>query len=487
MSMETLVPAPVFAAADPAEDFTLEPTTAIHAADPAGEFLAGVLRGPTGFALPVVDAPPADGTISLSLDAAASAHPEGYALSVTRRGVRLRAAEPAGLFAGVQTLRQLLPSTVDGPEWTAGPWTFAGGEVRDHPRFAHRGAMLDVSRHFFTVAEVRRFIDQLSRYKLNVLHLHLTDDQGWRIEIKGWPRLAVYGGSTRVGGGPGGHYTQREYRDLVAYAADRHITVIPEIDVPGHTTAALAAYPELNPDGIAPPLFTKRGNATGFSSLDTGRDITYRLVDDVLREMAALTPGPFLHIGTDETHATPEDGTRAFLGRVLPMVARRGKRAIGWHEILRSSPDATVVPQFWGRDPADPVLADAVARGHRWVLSPADKVYLDMQYDEHTPVGYKWAGYIDVADIYNWDPLDYAPERGILGLEAPLWAETLRGYADVEHMAFPRLAALAELAWSPRETHGWDGFARRLAAHGPRWEAQGVNYCRSPQVSWMAA
>jgi hexosaminidase len=487
MSMDALVPAPVFARPEPADDFVLEAGTAIHGTGPAADYLATVLRVPTGYPLPVTDAPPAGGAIVLSLDPAASTHHGGYVLSVGRRGVTLRAAGEAGLFAGAQTLLQLLPSKVDSPERTGGPWPVAGGEVRDHPRFAHRGAMLDVSRHFFTVAEVKRFIDQISRYKINVLHLHLTDDQSWRIEIRGWPRLAVHGGSSQVGGGAGGHYTQREFRDIVAYAGSRAVTVIPEIDLPGHTTAALASYPELNPGGVAPPLFTGRGNATGFSSLAAGLDITYRFVDDVLREVAALTPGEFLHIGTDETHATPPDDVRAFLGRVLPMVAQHGKRAIGWHEILRSRPDPTVVAQYWGRTPRDPALADAARRGHRIVLSPADRAYLDMQYDEDTPVGYKWAGYIDVADIYGWDPADYAPEPAILGVEAPLWAETLRDYADVEHMTFPRLAALAELGWSPPQTHDWDGFARRLATHGPRWDAQGVNYRRSPQVPWMAA
>ena len=409
--------------------------------------------------------------------------PEGYRLSVTSRAVTLSAATPAGLFAGVQTLRQLLPVQ-------AGPWVVAGGEVRDQPRFAHRGAMLDVSRHFFTVAEVKRFIDEIARYKLNVLHLHLTDDQSWRIEIRSWPRLATYGGSTQVGGGPGGYYTQEEYRDLVAYAAGRHVTVVPEIDVPGHTNAALASYPELNADGVAPPLFTARGNATGFSSLATDKEITYRFVDDVLREVAALTPGEYLHLGTDETHATPEEGRLAFIERVLPMAARHGKAVIGWHEILRSAGlPVSTVPQYWGRESSDPLMAAAVARGNRVLLSPAHKVYLDMKYDLSTPIGYKWAGCIDVADIYGWDPgtyMDGVPEAAVLGVEAPLWSETLTSYADAEYMAFPRLAALAEVGWSPWSTHDWAGFAARLAAHGPRWEARQVNFCRSPQIDWSA-
>ncbi|GAA3239801.1 beta-N-acetylhexosaminidase [Dactylosporangium siamense] len=483
--MDALIPAPVHARPDPAADFAVTAATAVHAADAAasvGEHVAEVLRACTGHPIPVREGPAPDGAITLTLDSAVG-HPEGYRLSVTNRQVTLRAAAPAGLFAGVQTLRQLLPAV-------AGPWTIAGGEIRDQPRFAYRGAMLDVSRHFYTVAEVKRFIDQIARYKLNVLHLHLTDDQSWRIEIRSWPRLATYGGSTQVGGGPGGHYTQEQYQDLVAYAASRHITVIPEIDVPGHTTAALASYPELNADGVAPALFTGQGNATGFSSLATDKELTYRFVDDVLREVAALTPGDYLHLGTDETHATPEEGRLAFIDRVLPMVARHGKTVIGWHELLRS-PDLPVsaIPQYWGRERSDPLMAAAVAGGHRVLLSPAHRVYLDMKYDLSTPIGYKWAGCIDVADTYDWDPgtyMDGVPEPAVLGVEAPLWSETLNSYADVEYMAFPRLAALAEVAWSPWSTHDWDSFARRLATHGPRWEAQQMNFYRSPQIPWIS-
>jgi hexosaminidase len=483
--MDTLIPAPVSARPAAGEDFAVTAATAVHAGDaaePVAAHLAEVLRAGTGHPVPVLAGPAPNGAIALVLDAAAVPHPEGYRLGVTSRSVTLTAGTPAGLFAGVQTLRQLLP------ERPGDGWVVAGGEVRDQPRFAHRGAMLDVSRHFYTVAEVERFIDQLARYKLNVLHLHLTDDQGWRIEIRGWPRLATHGGSTQVGGGTGGHYTQEQYRDLVAYAAARHITVIPEIDVPGHTTAALAAYPELNADGVAPALFTARGNATGFSSLATGKEITYRFVEDVLREVAALTPGEYLHLGTDETHATPEEGRLAFIDRVLPMVARLGKSVIGWHEILRSPGlPVSTVPQYWGRESSDPLMAAAVARGHRVLLSPAHRVYLDMKYDLGTPIGYQWAGCIDVADSYGWDPgtyMDGVPEAAVLGVEGPLWSETLTSYADVEYMAFPRLAALAEVSWSPWATHDWPGFARRLAAHGPRWEAQEVNFCRSPQIAW---
>ncbi|MET7400720.1 beta-N-acetylhexosaminidase [Dactylosporangium sp. NPDC005572] len=475
--MDHLVPVPVEVRAVPGDDFAVTAGVGVRAGGAAaavGELLAEVLRDATGFAVPVDEA---RGAIALTIDDGIG-HPEEYRLAVTRDGVALTAGTARGLFAGVQTLRQLLGE----------PWAFAGGVVRDRPRFAHRGVMLDVARHFFTVAEVRRFIDGISRYKINVLHLHLTDDQGWRIEIERWPRLAAVGGATQVGGGPGGFYTQREYRELVDYAAARNVTVIPEIDLPGHVNAALVAYPELGPAGVAPAPFTRHGNAKGFSSLAIDQEVTYRFVDDVLREVAALTPGPYLHLGTDETHATPEDGFLAFLARVLPMASQHGKAVIGWHEILRATPPASVIPQYWGRDSSDERMAAAVARGSRVVLSPAHKVYLDMKYDPGTPIGFDWAAFIEVADVYDWDPGTYlagVPEAAVHGIEGPLWSETLRSYRDAEYLAFPRVAALAELAWSPRAKHDWPDFARRLAAHGPRWTAEGVNFHRSPQIAWV--
>jgi hexosaminidase len=407
----------------------------------------------------------------------------GYQLDVGGQAVTARANTPSGLFAAVQTLRQLLPVAVE----SGGRWTVPGVRILDYPRFAHRGAMLDVSRHFFTIADVKRYIDQIAQYKINVLHLHLTDDQGWRIEIRSWPRLATVGGRTQVGGGPGGSYTQDQYRELVAYAAARYITIVPEIDVPGHTNAALASYPELNRDGVAPPAFTGTGSAVGFSSLRTDLEITYRLMDDVLAELAALTPGEYLHLGTDEAHATTGPEYRRFLQRVLPMVAKHGKKVIGWHEILAADLPESAVPQYWGTTSVHEQVAEAAARGHRIVLSPANRAYLDMKYDRDTPVGFEWAGFIDVDTAYGWDPGSYlqgVPESAILGVEAPLWSETLAGPEHIDLMAFPRLPAIAELGWSPRSSHDWDDFRRRLAAHGPRWAAQGINFYRSSRIAW---
>ncbi|MGI5225213.1 family 20 glycosylhydrolase [Actinoallomurus sp. CA-142502] len=471
--MTCLVPAPVHVRPSPDDSFLITAETRVRVSRETsriGDHLAETLQLATA----------ADGEISLSLHGAdPRVGDEGYRLSVTRTGIALKANTETGLFNGVQTLRQLLP--VDGPR------VVDGGEVLDHPRFAHRGAMLDVARHFFTVDDVRRFIDQIAQYKINVLHLHLTDDQGWRLEITGWPRLTEVGGATQVGGGPGGFYTQREFRDLVAYAASRHITVIPEIDLPGHSNAALTSYPELTCDGVAPPPFTSIGTATGFSSLCTDQESTYRFTEDVLGELAALTPGRHLHIGTDETHATPEEGYVKFVRRTVDIVRQHGKQAIGWHEILRAGPPEGTVPQFWSKTDDDPRVAEAAARGHRILLSPANKVYLDMKYTPDSPIGFKWAGYLDVRDVYDWDPgshLDGVPEHAVLGVEAPLWSEHLEHRSHIDHMAFPRLPAIAELGWSPGQTHGWDDFRRRLATHAPRWTAQGIEFYPSTQIPW---
>jgi hexosaminidase len=430
---------------------------------------------------------------------------EGYELLIGTRRVDLRAAAPAGLFWGVQTIRQLLPPLV---EYTAAyrrPLWIPTGRIVDLPRFEWRGAMLDVARHFRTVEEVERFIDLMAPYKLNRLHLHLSDDQGWRIEIPGWPLLTEIGGSTQVGGGAGGFYTTADYTRIVEHAASRFITVVPEIDMPGHTNAALASYPELNCDGVAPELFT--GTAVGFSSLCIGAETTYEFVGDVVREISALTPGPYFHVGGDEAFRTSEEDYSAFIERVQAIVQGHGKRMVGWDEIVhtRLAPEALV--QIWrplwpepGAPPPGPGLAAAAARvqegadravevGAKFILSPADRVYLDMKYDRGTVLGLTWAGITGLRRAYDWEPSEIfhqIPEASIAGVEAPLWSETLGSLADVEYLAFPRLAAVAELGWSAADRRDWASFRWRLRAHGARWTALGVNYRRVPEIFWIA-
>ncbi len=455
-----------------------------------GEYLAGILRPSTGFPLPVTERQEAGIRLRLA-PGETDLGQEGYRLESGRSGVTLTARAPAGLFHAVQTLRQLLPAAVEKDSAQPGPWLIAGGTIRDTPRYGWRGAMLDVSRHFFTVDQVKRYVDQLALYKFNKLHLHLSDDQGWRIAIDSWPRLASHGGSTQVGGGPGGHYSKADYREIVRYAAARHLEVVPEIDLPGHTNAALASYAELNCDGVAPPLYT--GTEVGFSSLCVDKDVTYDFVDDVVRELAALTPGRYLHIGGDEAHSTSHEDYVKFMDRVQPVVERYGKTVVGWHQLTGATPVRGALAQYWGLDSTDAEererVAAAARNGTGIVLSPADRIYLDMKYDKDTPLGLDWAGYVDVRRAYDWDPGAYlagVPGAAIRGVEAPLWTETIVTPADMDLMVFPRLPGVAELGWAPASALDWEGYRGRLAAQGPRWEALGIGYFRAPQVPWPA-
>ncbi|MFF1840017.1 beta-N-acetylhexosaminidase [Streptomyces sp. NPDC058231] len=456
-----------------------------------GDYLAGVLRPSTGYALPVTGRDGSDG-IRLRLGSHDSElGAEGYTLKSGHGSVTITARGAAGLFHGVQTLRQLLPANVEKHSRQTGPWRIAGGTVTDAPRYAYRSAMLDVSRHFFSVAEVERYIDQLALYKMNKLHLHLSDDQGWRIAIDSWPRLATYGGQTEVGGGIGGYYTKSDYKEIVRYASSRYLEVVPEIDLPGHTNAALASYAELNCDGVAPPLYT--GTSVGFSSLCAPKAITYDFVDDVVRELAALTPGKYLHIGGDEAHSTSHDDYVTFMNKAQAVVGKYGKTVVGWHQLTGATPVKGAVAQYWGYDETGAAerqqVADAAKKGTRLVLSPADRTYLDMKYDKETKLGLSWAGYVEVQRSYDWNPATYlagAPQSAVLGVEAPIWSETLTNSDQIEQMAFPRLPGVAELGWSPESTHDWDTYKVRLAAQGPRFTALGIDYYRSPQVPWPA-
>jgi hexosaminidase len=501
-----VLPAPVRVEPAVGVEFILTPGTTIRTtagpdAAAVGRYLADLLRRPTGYPLPIVPAGPADapGGISLLLTgsdqrpagerhARDGSSAEGYRLEIGATGVVVRARTAAGLFYGVQTLRQLLPPKIEAGRRQPGPWAIPGGVISDHPRFGYRGAMLDVARHFFAVPHVLRFIDHLARYKLNHLHLHLTDDQGWRIAVDSWPRLTTIGGASEVDGGPGGHYSREEYTEIVAYAAARHITVVPEIDLPGHTNAALNAYGELAPGGEAPPEYT--GTDVGFSAVDVDNERTYQFVDDVLGEVAALTPGPYLHVGGDEAFTLGSADYTRFMNRVQRIVTGHGKRVLGWHQIAVSEHSAGRVVQYWGTSTDDPVVTAAVRGGAKLVLSPGNRTYLDMKYTEATPLGKDWAGLVEVRAAYDWDPASYlagVPAEAVLGVEAPLWTETIRTVSDVEFMTFPRLPAIAELGWSPLSTHDWADFRVRLAGQGARWSTAGITFHRSPEVPWVGA
>ena len=478
-----IIPAPASIVLAEADSFEITAATAIRVdagSARVGEQLAEMLRTPTGFPVPVGAT---GGGISLSLTGAETLGEEGYELRISRDSVALVAHRAAGLFRGVQTLRQMLPPRIEAEESVQSrrPWKIPAGVIRDRPRFAWRGAMLDVARHFFTVHEVKQYIDAIALYKINVLHLHLSDDQGWRIEIASRPRLAEIGGSTQVGGGPGGFYTQREYAEIVRYAAERHITVVPEIDLPGHTNAALIAYPELSCGKEAPAPYT--GIRVGFSALCAGNEESYRLVDDVVRELAAITPGPYIHVGGDEVEALSVADYARFIERVQEIVRRHGKRMVGWEEVAKARLRPTTLVQQWRSDSA----GAAVRQGVKLILSPASRAYLDMRYTRETMLGLNWAGFVEVRHAYHWDPASFlrgVTEADVVGVEAPMWSETVKNMTALQFMAFPRLPAIAEIGWSPAAARDWESFRVRLAAQAPRWEMMGVNFHRSPQVPW---
>ncbi len=404
---------------------------------------------------------------------------EGYEINIDKKQVIISAKNSTGCFNGIQTLLQAMPAKIKAGEKIIVPT----GSVRDYPEYDFRGAMLDVARHFFSVEEVKQFIDYLAAYKMNVLHLHLSDDQGWRIEIKSWPRLTEIGGSTEVGGGTGGFYTQEQFSDIVNYAKERNITIIPEIDMPGHTNAALASYAELNCSGKATELYT--GTEVGFSTLCTGNEITYRFVDDIIRELSAITPGPYIHIGGDESHVTALKDYIPFVNRVQEIVVSHGKKVIGWDEIANATPVTGATVQFW-----DNVKNTSLAleKGANVIVSPASKSYLDMQYDSTTKFGLHWAGYIEVDKGYSWRPDTLVPgmtKERILGIEAPLWSETVSDINEAEYMVFPRLPGYAEIGWTAPGQRNWEEYKFRLAQHGKRFEAMGIDFYRSPLVPWQ--
>jgi hexosaminidase len=490
LTKENLIPLPVSVQAT-GSSFDLTDQTNIFVQGESaeilqiGQYLADKLNPSTGLAIDVKTTAesPAPGNIFLSLSGNdAELGDEGYELTITDKLVSLVANKPAGLFRGIQTIRQVLPAKVDMPTKQKGPWKIATGIIRDYPTYGYRGSMLDVARHFFTVDEVKSLIDQMAYYKMNVLHLHLSDDQGWRIEIKSWPNLTAHGGKTEVGGGDGGSYTQEEYSGIVKYAQERYINIVPEIDMPGHTNAASASYPELNGNGKTPELYT--GIKVGFSTLDTKKETTYKFIDDVIRELAALTPGEYLHIGGDESHATKIEDYIPFMNRVQEMVIAHGKKVLAWDEIALSTLKPNTVVQYWAK--AENAIK-GVAQGAKVLMSPAKNAYLDMQYDSTSIYGLHWAAYIEVDNGYNWDPANLVPEikkENIMGIEAPLWSETISNLKEAEYLIYPRLPGYAEIGWTPVELRNWDNYKGRLANHGERFKAMDITFYPSKRIPW---
>jgi hexosaminidase len=487
-----IIPAPVSYASLPDEHFDLTATTRIvvvgddPAVTPVAERFAEWLRRPTGFALPVGGGDGADGDVVIDVVPSADHGAEGYALRVESSGVHIGAAAPAGVFRALTTLRQMLPPAAEATDVQPGPWQITGADIDDRPRFVHRGTMLDVARHFSGVDDVLRHIDLISLYKVNVLHLHLTDDQGWRLTVPGWPRLTEVGGSSDIDAGAGGYYTAEDYARIVAYAADRFIEVVPEIDGPGHASAALISYPELNCDGTAPPPFHHGGISE--VTLCASAESTYDFLGDVF-DALVVEPGKRVHIGGDEAIGTPHDDFLQFVPRAAGLVVERGRQPVMWHEAAQAALPPGSIVQYWGvgQDEATDLARNAVAQGARLILSPGNHAYLDMKYDDATALGLEWAGHVPVSASYGWEPatlIEGVAEESILGVESALWSETTADRAAVEYLAFPRLAGIAEIGWSPAAALGWDDYRLRLAAHAPRWDTLGVNFYRSPEVPW---
>ncbi len=487
LATTNLIPKPVSITVD-SSAFRLKGSTAIVVQGGSdemmrnGQFLAEMIKSATSLELTVKSGAeePGQGNILLVLLEERNIHgEEGYQLDIKEDGVTLYAGTPAGIFRGIQTIRQLLPIDMDKKD---GHIIMPTGTIQDKPTYAYRGSMLDVSRHFFKVEDVKRYIDFLAAFKMNTLHLHLSDDQGWRIEIKKWPNLTAHGGKTQVGGGEGGFYTQEQYADMVKYAQERYITIIPEIDMPGHTNAALASYPELNCNGKAPELYT--GTEVGFSTLCTSKEITYQFIEDVVAELAAITPGPYIHIGGDESHATKKEDYLPFVNRVKGIVEKHGKTVIGWDETAQADMNNQSIVQLWAS--AD-FAKMAVSKGAQLIMSPANKTYMDMQYDSTTKLGLHWAAYIEVDSAYLWDPASFIPGVGkdnILGVEAPLWTETITNMDEIEYMAFPRLLGYAEIGWTPSEQRNWEEYKERLGSFEARLVGMGIDFYASKLIPW---
>ncbi|MFD4241556.1 beta-N-acetylhexosaminidase [Streptomyces sp. NPDC058525] len=456
---------------------------------------------------------PESGPGSASVSGPAS---EAYALTVDRTGVELAGASEAGLFWGVQTLRQLLgPDAHRKAPLPGRTWSLPYVRIADAPRFGWRGLMLDVARHFMPKDGVLRYIDLLAAHKLNVLHLHLTDDQGWRVEIKRHPRLTEVGAwraRSRWGhrASPlwnetphGGYYTQDDIREIVAYAAERHVRVVPEIDLPGHSQAAIAAYPELGNTDVVDTSALEVWNDWGINeNVLAPTEAVLRFYEGVFEELLELFPAevsPFVHVGGDECPKAQwrasaaaqerirelgvddEDGLQSwFIRHFDTWLAERGRRLIGWDEILEGGLAPGAAVSSWRGYGGGIAAAEA---GHDVVMCPEQHVYLDYRQaggpEEPVPIAYVRT----LEDVYRFEPVPpkLSPEAAahVLGAQANVWTEVTEDQARVDYQAFPRLAAFAEVVWSPQpapEERDFARFEERMAAHYARLDALGVGY-----------
>lgn len=452
--------------------------------------------------------------ISLHYSDKKNATPGGYTMKISKNEINIIGNDEQGVFYGIQTLIQLLPAQKSN---TLG---IQACNIVDSPRFAYRGLHLDCGRHFFSVDFIKQYIDFIAMHKMNTFHWHLTEDQGWRIEIKKYPLLTQVGGcrnGTIIGHNPGtgndntkncGYYTQDQIRDIVKYAADRYITIIPEIELPGHSSAAIAAYPQLScfPDSstVINPKVTWAGSRDGkqvqqywgvFPDVFCPSDYTFKFLEDVLDEVMALFPSKYIHIGGDEC---PKDYWKKsafcqqlikdkglkdehelqsyFIGTIEKYLNSKGRQIIGWDEILEGgvAPNATVMS--WRGEKGG---IEAAQQHHTVIMTPTTYVYFDYSQSK-TEDSLTIGGYLPLETVYKYEPLPDAltddEKKYILGAQANVWSEYMSNPAKVEHMIFPRLDALSEVLWSPKDKRNWDDFKTRLQTQFKRYDLMNVSY-----------
>ncbi len=475
----------------------------------SAEFLAMLVKNATGSEPSVREGKKASGrSVFMTIDNNIS-NPEGYNLSVTGKRIIIRAGSPSGLFYAVQTLRQLMPADVENPAGDkAVKLSVPCCVVDDEPRFVYRGMHLDVGRHMFPVETIKKYIDLLALHKFNYFHWHLTEDQGWRIEIKKYPKLTEVGAfrkETIVGhagkkpqvfdGKPyGGFYTQDEVRDIVKYAASKFITVIPEIEMPGHSLAALAAYPELSCTGGPFEVGTKWGIFEDVYC--AGKEETFTFLEDVLSEVIELFPSKYIHIGGDECPKVrwqkcplcqkriKAEGLKDehelqsyFIKRIEKFLTSRGKKLIGWDEILEGglAPEATVMS--W-RGVAGGI--EAAKQNHDVIMTPTGYFYLDYYQTEPDNEPLAIGGYLPLEKVYSFDPrfeeLTEEQHKHILGVQGNVWTEYIPTPEHLEYMACPRMFAISEVGWTPASKKDFEDFLARFNVQRARYDALNINY-----------
>ena len=509
-----LIPLPVEIKSTGAEAFVITSTTRIVLKTNSEEvkktcdFFLNLINPPTGFNIGY--AATSESSIIVELNQSI-AHPEGYRLKVTPQEVTVQARTPAGIFYAFQTLRQLLPPDIERNSVIFGvAWEIPEVEINDEPRFPYRGLMLDVARHFYSVSEVKRYIDLMALHKFNHLQLHLTDDQGWRIEIKQYPKLqtiSAWRSGTLIGhleNPPhtydnirhGGYYTQEQLKELVRYAADRHITIVPEINMPGHATAILAAYPEL---ACLDTTFQVAREWGIFPNVMCPREETFSFLENILKEVMDIFPGQYIHIGGDECPREQWDRSDFcyalkkqlgletfdqlqtwFMRRISRFLQNNGRTAIGWDEIIDGGEVEGAVIMSWRGEQGG---ITAAQKGKNVIMTPHRFCYLDYyQWRLRDQEPLAQGGYLPLSMVYMYEPvpavLTIEQKNRILGAQGNLWTEYIKEFSHVEYMAYPRACAIAETTWTPADKKSYDQFLLRMREHSKRLDIMNVNFAR---------